>query len=213
MLSNAYAYFPPGTIHVAVVDPGVGSARKAILVKGGKFFFVGPDNGIFGLVLNQLKHYTVFELIRSRFFLNPVSATFHGRDIFAPIAAHLSRGVSPLKMGKEIKRFARLSLPPPSATNEAVKGQVVYIDGFGNVITNIFPRLLKSIGEKSVIRIGNTTIAGIAQNYHQAKKGTLLALWGSSGFLEIAVCEGSAKKKLTVKPGDMVAVSRKNKPS
>jgi len=207
LLSSVYTYFPQGTIHLAVVDPGVGSERKPILVKGEKFFFVGPDNGIFGLIYDQLKKISVFELTNAHFFLKPVSATFQGRDIFAPVAAHLSRGVSPLKMGKETKNFQRLSLPQPILEKKKIRGKVMYIDSFGNLITNITVHHLKNLGKApGKIKIRETVISGLSKNYQEVKKGTLLAIIGSSNFLEISVREGSAQKKLKSKEGDDVKV-------
>jgi S-adenosyl-L-methionine hydrolase (adenosine-forming) len=207
LLSSVYPYFPQGTIHLAVVDPGVGSERKPILVKGENFFFIGPDNGIFGVIYDRLKKFSVYELNNTNFFLKPVSATFHGRDIFAPVAAHLSRGVSPLEMGKEIKDFQRLSLPKPMVEGKRIRGKVIYIDSFGNLITNITAHHLKKLEKVPVkIKIGGTFISGLSRNYYEANKGSLLALIGSSNFLEISAREGSAQKKLKCKAGDDVMV-------
>ena len=207
LLSSVYTYFPQGTIHLAVVDPGVGSERKPILVKGENYFFIGPDNGVFGLIYEQLKKISVFELTNSHFFLNPVSSTFQGRDIFAPVAAYLSLGVSPLKMGKETKNFQRLSLPKPILGEKKIKGKVMYIDSFGNLISNITVNQLKKLGKSfGKIKIHENVIFGLSKNYQEVKKGTLLAIIGSSNFLEISVRDGSAKKKLRCKEGDDIKV-------
>ncbi|WAC06706.1 MAG: SAM-dependent chlorinase/fluorinase [Thermodesulfobacteriota bacterium] len=207
LLSSVYTYFPQGTIHLAVVDPGVGSKRKPILVKGENFFFIGPDNGIFGLIYDQLKKISVYELTNAHFFLKPVSATFHGRDIFAPVAAYLSRGVSPLEMGKETKNFQRLSLPQPILEKKRIRGKVMYIDSFGNLITNITVNHLKKLeNAPGKIKIRENIISGLSKNYQEAKKGTLLAIIGSSNFLEISVREGSAQKKLKSQKGDDIKV-------
>ena len=207
LLSNVYSYFPYGTTHLVVVDPGVGTERKPIIVNGETFFFVGPDNGIFGLIYDQLKIYSVFELTNADFFLQPVSETFHGRDIFAPVAAYLSRGVSPPEMGKEIKDFHRLSFPQPWLEKKKIRGKVIYIDSFGNLITNITVNHLKRL-EKTPkkIKIRENVISGLSKNYQEVKKGTLLATIGSSNFLEISVREGSAQKKLKIKEGDAIEV-------
>jgi S-adenosyl-L-methionine hydrolase (adenosine-forming) len=207
LLSNVYTYFPSGTIHLAVVDPGVGSKRKPILVKGENFFFIGPDNGLFGLIYDQLKKFSVYELTNTHFFLKTVSATFQGRDIFAPVAAYLSRGVSPLEMGKETKNFQRLSLPQPILEKKKIRGKVMYIDNFGNLITNITVNHLKNLEKPpSKIKIRENVISGLSKNYQEVKKGTLLAIMGSSNFLEISVREGNAQKKLKSKEGDEIKV-------
>jgi S-adenosylmethionine hydrolase len=207
LLYNVYSYFPPGTIFVAVVDPGVGSKRKPILVKTENFYFVGPDNGIFGLIYEEIKNFEVLELNNPRFFLSPVSATFQGRDIFAPVAAYLSSGVSPLEMGKAIKNFVRLPFTQPTFKKKEIQGKVIYIDGFGNLVTNIkAPDFIPSDKKQLKIKIGNKIISGLAKNYQEVEKGSLLALIGSSNFLEIAVSEGSAQKKLKGKVGDPVQV-------
>ena len=207
LLSNVYTYFPQGTIHIAVVDPGVGSERKPILVKGENSFFVGPDNGIFGLLYDKFKKHSVIELTNPRFFLKSISTTFHGRDIFAPVAAYLSLGFPPLKMGKEIKNFQSLSLPQPIVKGGKIKGMVIYIDSFGNVITNISVHHLKKLRKKYYkIKIGNKVISGLSKNYQEVKKGELLATIGSSDLLEISVREGSAQKNLKSKTGNRVSV-------
>jgi len=192
LLRNVCAYFPPGTIHLAVVDPGVGTERKPILVKGENFFFVGPDNGIFGLIYDQLKNFSVYELTNAHFFLKPISITFQGRDIFAPVAAYLSRGISPLEMGEKINNFLKLPFPQPTLGEKEIKGNVVYIDGFGNLVTNIKENHLKKLKREPLkIKISDEIVAGLSKNYQEAKKGAFLAIIGSSNFLEISVREGS----------------------
>jgi hypothetical protein len=207
-LSNAFSYFPKGTIHVAVVDPGVGSKRKSIVVSGKDYIFVGPDNGIFGLVYNRLKEFKVYELTNPRFFLNPVSATFHGRDIFAPTAAYLSMGFSPLEVGEEINKYQKISMPVPDIGEKIIKGNIIYFDFFGNAITNINQSHLKIIGRKELlkVKIGEKVIPRISHNYQDVEKGEALALIGSSEFLEISVREGNANKLLGLKEGDEVLV-------
>lgn len=209
MLSHCYAYFPHGTIHVAVVDPGVGSERKAILVAGKDYLFVGPDNGIFGLVYNQLQDFNVFQLTKSRFFLKSISNTFHGRDIFAPIAAFLSKGVSPSEIGQAIKNYTTLSIPAPSFDKNRIIGNVIYIDGFGNLITNISKLHLKGMGthDQMRVKIGGRIINKISEHYQGVERGELLALVGSSGLLEISIREGNACKTLGVKEGDEIVIS------
>ena len=176
-------------------------------MKGENYFFIGPDNGIFGLIYDQLKKFSVYELTNAHFFLKPVSATFHGRDIFAPVAAYLSRGVSPLQMGKETKNFQRLSLPQPIFGEKRIRGKVMYIDSFGNLITNITVSHLQKLGKApGKIKIRENVISGLSKNYQGGKKGMLLAIIGSSNFLEICVREGSAQKKLKSKEEDDIKV-------
>lgn len=207
-ISNAYSYFPRGTIHVAVVDPGVGSERKPILVASPDYTFVGPDNGIFGLLYPQLKKHRVYELTNTRFFRKTVSATFHGRDIFAPVAAYLAKGVSPSEMGREIDDYQTMAIPVPEIGEMTIKGTILSFDGFGNAITNIACIHLERLGGQSDLKVkaGGTVISGISRNYHQVKKGVPLALLGSSDLLEISLCEGNARLTLGLKEGIEVLV-------
>ena len=207
-LSNAFSYFPKGTIHVAVVDPGVGSKRKPIVVSGEKYIFVGPDNGIFGLVYNQLKEFKVYELTNPRLFLNPVSVTFHGRDIFAPAAAYLSKGLSPREVGEEINEYQKVSIPVPHIGEKIIRGNIIYFDFFGNAVTNINRSHLNIIGKKEFlkVKIGEKVIPKIFHHYQEVEKGKPLALIGSSELLEISVREGNASKLLDLKEGDEVIV-------
>jgi S-adenosylmethionine hydrolase len=209
-ISNAYSYFPKGTIHVAVVDPGVGSERKAILIAAPDYTFVGPDNGIFGLLYDQLQEYSVYELTNPSFFHKPVSATFHGRDIFAPVAAHLAQGVSPSEMGQETNEYQKMIIPVPDIGEMSIKGTILYTDGFGNAVTNISRSHLETIGGQMGLKVkaGKTIIPAISQNYQNVTKGAPLALLGSSELLEISVREGNARKLLELEEGDEVFVSK-----
>jgi len=207
-ISNAYSYFPKGTIHVTVVDPGVGNERKAILIEAPDYTFIGPDNGIFGLLYAQLKEYRVYELTNSSFFRNPVSPTFHGRDIFAPVAAYLAKGASPSEMGREINDYQAIAIPVPDIGEMSIKGTIICFDGFGNAVTNINRSHLEKIGEQTGMKVnaGETVIPAISQNYHDVKKGAPLALLGSSELLEISVSEGNARMMLGLKEGNEVLV-------
>ena len=191
-----------------MVDPGVGSERKAILIDSPDYAFVGPDNGIFGLLYAQLKEYSVYELSNSSFFRNPVSATFHGRDIFAPVAAYLAQGVSPSEMGREINDYQAIAIPVPDTGEMSIKGTIISIDGFGNAVTNINRGHLEKIGGQTGLKVkaGETVIPAISQNYHNVKKGAPLALLGSSELLEISVSEGNAQMMLGLKEGNEVLV-------
>ncbi len=193
VLSGAAPFFPAGTIHVAVVDPGVGSERRPLLIQSEREFFVGPDNGIFSLVMKGRKPRQIVELSKDTYHLKPTSSTFHGRDIFAPVAAQLSLGLSPKKLGTLVEDFFRLPWPEVITTERSIQGEVIYVDGFGNLITNIqedtlapFPR------NKLSTKIGQLKIHGLSASYSAVREGDVVAVINSWRFLEIAVRNGSA---------------------
>jgi len=188
-LYASYAYFPEGSIHVAVVDPGVGSARKAIAAEAGGYRFVGPDNGIFSLIFDKCGVDGMVEITNPAFILPSVSGTFHGRDIFAPAAAHLSKGAALRDLGEGLRSYERLSIPTPLEGGGVVTGRVVYADRFGNLVTNIPGSI---IGDAARVRAGDVTINHISDSYADGKEGELLAMVGSSGFFEISLNKGSA---------------------
>ncbi len=203
-LRSAYRFFPPRTIHLAVVDPGVGSARKPIVIDSPPYLFVGPDNGIFSLVLGD--NFSAYLLENPRFFLPQVSQTFHGRDIFAPVAAHLSLGVPPSAMGKKLQCVEKLPFPSPSFISATrVRGQILTFDRFGNAITNVTAELLGEDRQVKV-QVGETLIEGLSTSYGEKPPFTPLAIIGSSGFLEIAVNLSSAREHLKLKKGDEVEI-------
>lgn len=208
VLASAFSYFPKGTIHLAVVDPEVGGPRDPILIVTDHFFFVGPDNGLLTLVLHQEKVKEAFKLTEKRFFLPNVSNTFHGRDLFAPVSAHLTLGISPKAFGRRIDSWKTLEFQRPLVKGRAMIGKVIHIDSFGNLITNIGEKDLDHfIGKLPFhIRIGKRRIVGIQRGYWETGRGDLLALIGSSGLLEISVNEGNAQKVLKVKRGDPVRI-------
>jgi len=190
----AYETFPAGTIHVAVVDPGVGSTRRPIIVSANEQFFVGPDNGIFTYIYDREPSHKTFHVTSDRYFRPSPSSTFHGRDIFAPVAAALSTGIAPEEFGPEINDAVRLpSLDTPL--------RIIHIDRFGNCITNITRELLPS--DTSVV-INGQTITEFRQFYGEGDKESLFAIWGSAGFLEISMNGGSAAKLLSAKRDDLV---------
>ena len=200
-LRNFYKYFPKDSIHVVVVDPGVGSERKPIIVQTEEGIFIGPDNGVFSFVLKESKSVNVFEITNSEFMLQDLSNTFHGRDIFAPAAAHLSLGVDIKDFGEVIKNPVSFEIREPVIKGDEIVGEVIYVDSFGNLITNIPGALLK---EYSKIQIGEFVIDSVAISYQDIEKGKLLAIIGSFGFLEISVNQGSAAdiikdQKVTIK--------------
>ena len=211
-LLTACSFFPPATIHVAVVDPGVGSSRKPILIMAGGQFFVGPDNGLFSYVCDRLQVTGIFHLTNAKYFLEPVSPTFNGRDIFAPVAAALSAAVKPEELGTEIADYVRLtSLTAETSPNGRIKGRVIHIDRFGNCVTNITRNELSSehINSGATLRIKGKTIKSF-RNYfaeNSDRRQKVFAVWGSAGFLEIAVANASAAKLLKVQRGDGVVVS------
>jgi S-adenosylmethionine hydrolase len=192
-LVAAYQTFPAGTIHVAVVDPGVGSERRPLIVSANEQFFVGPDNGHFSYIYDREPSHQSFHVTSDRYFRPSVSSTFHGRDIFAPVAAALSNGVAPEEFGMLIDDEVRLpSLETPL--------RIIHIDRFGNCITNITRDL--SPGE---IVVKGKTISEIRQFYGEGDDRSLFAIWGSAGFLEISVNGGSAAKVLGAARGDEIS--------
>ncbi len=211
ILLTACASFPPGTIHVAVVDPGVGSARKPIVIAAGGQFFVGPDNGLFSYACDRLPLTGIFHLTNSKYFCEPVSPTFNGRDVFAPVAAALSIGVGPSEMGNEIPDYVRLnSLKPEITRNGQINGRVIHVDRFGNCVTNISRNDLspERIKAGATLRVQGKTINSFRNFFNEQSEGSekVFAVWGSAGFLEIAAANQSAAKLLKAQRGDAVIV-------
>jgi S-adenosylmethionine hydrolase len=201
-IAQAYRYFPPGTVNVVVVDPGVGSSRRPILIEAAGQFFVGPDNGVFAFILSQ-ETCTVRAIANQKYFLQPVSQTFHGRDVFAPVAAHLAKGISPSRMGEPVEDYLRpRSIKPDRTARRGWTGSVLKIDRFGNVITNFlatdFTRALEGAFE---FAIGLQEVTRLASHYEQFGPGELFAIVGSSGYFEIAAGQASAAKILGVATG------------
>jgi S-adenosylmethionine hydrolase len=195
-LLAAYKTFPEGTIHVAVVDPGVGSTRRPIIVSANEQFFVGPDNGIFTYIYDRESSHRSFHVTSDRYFRPSPSSTFHGRDIFAPVAAALSTGVAVEDFGVEIDDEVRL----PSLDNPL---RIIHIDRFGNCVTNITRDRLGA--EKSIV-INGRIISEFRKFYDESSATEVFAIWGSAGFLEISVNGGSAAKELSAKRGDEIVV-------
>ncbi len=206
-LAVSCRFFPKGTVHLAVIDPGVGSRRKAIAVQTAKGIFVGPDNGVLSWALAKEKIAAIHALENEDCFLQPLSQTFHGRDVFAPVAAHLSRGVPIKKLGPPLKDFVRLKWPEPRKQRGGIEGEVVYIDRFGNAITNLESTLLRgSAGASCEVYAKGRRICPLRTFYQGVAPKTPIALAGSSGFLEIAVNGGSAEKLLGVRIGTRVVL-------
>ena len=207
ILRSAVAYFPKGTIHVAVVDPGVGSSRRPILIETERGYLIGPDNGVLAPAAAVMGRRAMRGLDDPRFFRHPVSQTFHGRDVFAPVAAHLSRGVAPPAFGATLQQIVELPLPALRRTPSALHGEVVYVDHFGNLATNIDAATIDSFPVPALsVSIAGTRIAGPVSAYAAVPEGAPLAIIGSWGVLEIAVRNGSAAKAFAAGPGTPVTV-------
>lgn len=199
-------YFSEGTIHLAVVDPGVGTARRGIVVKSGGHLFVGPDNGLLIPAAYKLSdNLEIREITNNRLFLN-VSPTFHGRDIFAPIAAHLSNGMALSEVGNDVSDFVELDMSTPLIENENVVGAVIYVDDFGNIITNIPGELfMEIVNYGDLLDIAGRKIP-LEHTYSNVGIGEGLAIIGSHGYLEIAVNSGSASKQFGYGSNDRVVI-------
>ena len=196
VLESSCRYFPRGSIHVVVVDPGVGTERRPLLAITSRSSFVGPDNGVLYPVLSQERPFRIFHLTDQRYFLHPASSTFHGRDIFAPVAAWLFGGTLPTQMGEEVTSIVELSIPEvrPVAGNLWM-ARVLRVDKFGNLITNVGRSEFGAIlGPRTLfqIRFGQHTITRLRESYGAAPRGEVFAIWGSSGRLEISSNQASA---------------------
>ena len=209
-LAAACRFFPKGTVHVAVVDPGVGSARRGIAIQTADYWFVGPDNGVLSWALVREKVRTIRALEGKAYFLSPVSRTFHGRDVFAPVAAHLSRGLAISKLGSAVKDFVQLDWPEPKARRGGIEGEVVYIDRFGNAITNLAAGLLPGQGTSRCEVHGRRgrRVCRLESFYQAVAPGKAVALTGSSGFVEIAVNGRSAAEALGLAVGSRVLLTQ-----
>jgi len=210
-LAASYNFFPRRTIHVVVVDPGVGSQRGAIAVQTANYFFVGPDNGVLSFALSREKIKAVRQITNEHLILQPVSNTFHGRDLFAPVAAHLSKGWPIQKAGPETKGYMKIDWPKPRRRWRSIVGEIVYIDRFGNAITNIDREALFAPTESPCeVLVKHNRLCQLGSFYQAVPARKPIAVLGSTGFLEIAVNGGSAAKKLDLKIGDTVTLQRKS---
>ncbi len=208
LIDSAYRYFPTGTIHVIVVDPGVGSERRAIVCQTETAYFVCPDNGILTHILRNEERIRTVAVENSAYFLPQVSNTFHGRDIFAPVAAHLSRGVPIDKLGSPVAQPLQLPIPKPQVTDNTVIGQVIWIDSFGNLVTNISHEILESLGgqDSVVIHAGGAEIDRLNRSYAESAVGEVLAIVGSFNRLEISINQGNAAQVLDLKREDTITI-------
>ena len=209
VLREAAPFFPPGTVHLAVVDPGVGTERRALALRIGEQFFVGPDNGLFSLLLDGVQPNAIVVLDRPAFWRTPnPSATFHGRDIFAPAAAHLAAGHDLAEIGSPTDVIKRLHWVQPLADDQGVRGWVVHIDHFGNAITNIPAALLEEHRDARNVKcyVGSMILEGIQRTYAEVEPGEPVVLAGSSGFIEVGVRDGNAAQLLSIHSGGAVNV-------
>jgi len=212
MLNCFWRFYPPDTVHLAVVDPGVGGRRRPIVVTRKNHTFVGPDNGIFSYLYDG--SFSVYEITNPRYMLKEVSDTFHGRDILAPVAAHISRGVDVDELGKHVADPVMLRIFQPTITPEGIQGSIVYIDHFGNLVTNIRRDLFEKVfaGSPFEIRVNEMRIKKISKSYDENAPGSPLAIWGSEACLEISANLSSAAERLgieTLDNNDVKVIIRK----
>jgi S-adenosylmethionine hydrolase len=210
-ISQAYSYFPTRTIHMVIVDPGVGTARRPIVASCDKYHFVAPDNGVLSLVYAREPRMHVRHITSEHYFLQPVSNTFHARDIFSPVAAYLAKEVDSLKFGEEVEDYVRFSAPKPKAVDEnRLRGVVLKVDRFGNLITNITPQdaplLLGAETKAFKIVIGTREITEVHNAYAEGAPGEVFGILGSMGFLEIAANRGAAAQLTGAGKGSDVTI-------
>jgi S-adenosylmethionine hydrolase len=212
-LKAAYSHFPKGTVHLAVVDPGVGSGRRPIIVVTESYYFVGPDNGLFTLIYQDAERIRVHHITSTHYFLPNPGPTFHGRDIFAPVAGWLAKGIPSGHFGEEITDFTKLNVPAPKVTGKSIEGHVIHIDRFGNIITDItYKDIQPLMGEGDNLGIANVIIAGreikgLKKFYAETAPGETGAIINSSGALEIFMYRQNARTALTVKRGETVRLT------
>jgi S-adenosylmethionine hydrolase len=203
-LSQAYSYFPSGTIHLAVVDPGVGTARKALAASAGGHFFVAPDNGILTYIMGAHQDFVAYEVTADHYFRKPVSATFHGRDVFAPVAAWISRRIDLHQLGPKLETPVRLQMPALKRLREnLIQGAILAADQFGNLITNLKP---EEMPMPFKILAGQKEITAFRKTYSEGAPGEFIVVPGSTGYFEIAVKGASAAAALNLKAGAPIGV-------
>lgn len=211
LLKKSYPYFSEGTVFVVVVDPGVGGERKPIIVKTEKYLFVAPDNGVLSfLVERDIKK--IIHITNEEYFLKPVSRTFHGRDIFAPVAAYLSEGERIENFGSAIKDMERIELPAPGVEKNRLLGEIISVDRFGNLITNINRDVFLQFIERKKFRIviGETRISKISSSYQEGKEGSPIAIFDSFDNLEISLYRSDASRSLNLNKGSKIYIEKSN---
>jgi len=211
-IGSAYSYFPPKTVHVVVVDPGVGTERRPLLVSAQNQYFIAPDNGVLSMIFEREDNVVVRHANVEHYYLSPVSKTFHGRDIFAPVAAWLTKGWQTASMGDEITNYKKFSIPKPKATDGGMKGVVLRVDAFGNLITNFrAEHLAENAGENGnfQIQLGSHTVTKLVDTFTRGSAGEPIAYIGSSGYVEIGINKGSAARSLALGRGTPVVLTTK----
>ena len=208
VLQNSYPFYPPGTVHVVVVDPGVGMERRAVALEKNGYLFVGPDNGVFSGLLGGKGKAEAYEIADRKVGLRPVSPTFHGRDIFGPAAGHLSLGLPPGKLGPRVNDLVRRDFPQPQETKKKLGAHILWADSFGNLMTNVaqkdFGRALAA--RPFQIKGKGWKIERLSRTYGEGKPGQSMALFGSGGWLEISVNQGNALEALGLEPGEAISI-------
>ena len=211
ILQHSVCYFIAGTIHVVVVDPGVGGVRKPILVEQEDNYFVGPDNGVLSLALDDKAPKRIIELTNAEYHLEQVSHTFHGRDIFAPVAAHLSLGIPITEFGKPLDTLVNLYMPQVLCSENRLVGEIIYADSFGNLFTNIRARDLTGFPvDRLQVAFRDVQLSGLVANYANVSGGAFACLLNSWGLLEIAINKGNVLERTCAKIGDKVIVTVKD---
>lgn len=208
VLNNCFHFFPKSTVFVAVIDPGVGSQRQGIVVHTKDYFFVGPDNGIFSRIIQTCDNHRVYRIENPLYCNTPISTTFHGRDIFAPVGAHLSQGIAPTDFGQRLHTWVTISWPKPTVIQNKICGEIVYIDHFGNAITTIDSSYFNYQKKQTyTVLIKGKEPIPFCFYYHQVEEKMPLALINSSNLLEIAVRDGNAAQQLDLHKGLAVEVT------
>lgn len=208
LLDDAVPYFPAETLHVVVVDPGVGTDRSLVFVRSGCGSFLAPDNGVLGLISQRFPAEEIYELRERRYWRAPVSATFHGRDILAPVASHLSQGLDPAQLGPRRAQIHGLALPEPVVKASTIHGEILHVDSFGNLISNVRREHLHDAVDLRQLTVGiqGKAVTRFVTTFGEAVPGTLVLLFGSTGRLEIAVVDGNAATELGILAGAPVTV-------
>ncbi len=208
-IGSAYSYFPPKTVHIVVVDPGVGTPRRPLLVSANNQYFVAPDNGVLSLIYERENPFVVRHIAAEHYFLRPISPTFHGRDVFAPVAAWLTKNWQTEAFGEVIEEFTRFALPRPKSLADALTGAVLRVDNFGNLMTNIalsdLPEPMRHTGAITMTVAGKP-VNKLVDTFADGPLGEPVALVGSAGFLEIAINRKNAAKALAAGRGAEVII-------
>ena len=211
-IGAAYSYFPPRTVHVVVVDPGVGTERRPLLVSAQSQYFVAPDNGVLSMIFEREENVVARHANVEHYYLNPVSKTFHGRDVFAPVAAWLTKNWQTASMGEEITDYKKFSMPKPREADGGLKGVVLRVDAFGNLITNFRSEHIPASAQENghfLLQVGSHEVKRLVDTFARGPAGEPIAYLGSSGFIEIGVNKGSAARTLSLGRGTPVVLLTK----